>query len=604
MININTIIAFNRIDTSYHINTMYTNANNNISYDLERDIDHIDERPLQKTLWLEFIETPVIKLMVISLFGLIFGGLFQFTGIWVGATKLLCLSALFFALRHNIGLKSAFIISWVFGTAVTLAGMNWLFTAMHTIGGLPAWIAGIAMLLFGLLLGAFNGVAGLSFEWIKRRTHRFTIPFVATWTLGEWLRTWVFTGMPWMTTGYGFLDTPLTGIAPALGVLGVSAASCMLAVCIVRLMFGEPFESALTKTSLFNSAKLDTIPNYFKNIKRFQTVKVIFLILSMCTLCVFSGKSFYTKPYGKPLVVNLLQGNIPQRLKFDNESRWNHMEIYANLALSQSAHLTVMPETAFPSWEAVPTEILEKIQSVSGTLVVGNIGKTAQGYTNRLETPFVLNRPSFDSSANFDKLSNKKAPTKKAPTLNQMSQLPKSFDKPWVYDKRHLVPFGEHIPLGFRWFVNMMSIPLASLAVGDLKMPHLVVNGLNIAANICYEEIFAHEWRKRAAKANILLNASNFGWYGDSSVFNQHINIARMRALEFQKPYLSATNNGATLFVNSEGQVTVAAVNTATVLSGTVQGMSGVTPYAIWGDWGIVTFMFGLLLLVFFTSRR
>ena len=267
---------------------MYKRTNNNINYDLERDLDHIDEHRLQKPFWLEFIETPTIKLMVVALFGLVFGGLFQFTGLWLGAVKLLCLAALFFALRRNIGLKSAFIISWVFGTAVTLAGMSWLFTAMHTMGELPAWIASIAMLLFGLLLGFFNGIAGLTFEWIKRRTHRFTLPFVATWTLGEWLRTWVFTGMPWMTTGYGFLDTPLTGIAPILGVLGVSAASCVLAVCIVRLLFGEPFESALTRTSLFNSAKLDTIPSYFKNIKRFQTVKVTFFnSISVCFVYIF-----------------------------------------------------------------------------------------------------------------------------------------------------------------------------------------------------------------------------------------------------------------------------------------------------------------------------
>jgi apolipoprotein N-acyltransferase len=569
---------------------MYTSSNHDI------DLQHTaDEDTDTIPLWREFIETPSVKLIAISLVGLIFGGLFQFTGIWLGAIKLLCLSALFFVLRTNVGVKSAFIFSWVFGASVTLGGMNWLFTAMHDIGGLPNWIAGLAMLLFSLLLGSFNGLAGATFEWIKHRTYRFTIPFVATWTLAEWLRTWVLTGMPWMSTGYGFLDTPLTGIAPVFGVLGISAASALLAVCIIRLVFGEPFETALSKFSQYNSTKPDRIPNYFKHLKRFQPTKVIFLILSLCILSIYSGKTHHTKPYGAPLSVSLLQGNIPQSLKFDRESRWNHMEIYANLAVSRPAQLTVMPETAFPTWEEVPNEIFNRIQQIPGTLVVGNIGQTKQGYTNRLEAPFLTNTPLISTI---------KPPSKKSTNNTSAVNTVSESKSSWIYDKQHLVPFGETIPTGFRWFVNMMSIPLASLSTGNTKSPHLKVADLNIAANICYEEIFAHEWRKRAAQAHVLLNASNFGWYGDSSVLNQHVNIARMRALEFQKPYLSATNNGSTLFAQANGEVTVAPRNTAAVLSGAVQGMSGFTPYSIWGDWGIVAVMLALLSLVFLAGRR
>lgn len=573
---------------------MYIPPNNysgNTDFDLEPNlhefytIDDINTVVSRKKMVLKWLKHPKIILISSILIGLLFGFLFQFTGLWLGLIKLLCLSLIYFILCRNIGLKSAFILSWSFGTAATVTGMGWLLTAMHTIAGLPILIAMLALLLFSLLLGAFNGIAGLSFEWLKRKTHRFTIPFVTTWTLGEWLRTWVLTGMPWMTTGYGFLDTPLTGIAPVLGVLGVSTASILLSVCIVRLTIGEPFETALNKFSLFNSARPDSIPNYFKQLKRFKREHVSLLILFIAMLCIYSGKYPHTHPYGNPLTVSLLQGNIPQRLKFDPDSLKKHMALYADLAISKPADLIVMPETAFPHWDQVPLELFDRLKKIPGTLIVGNIGKTIEGYTNRLEAPFILNTDINKPIRSKQKIFNTQY-------------------KPWVYDKYHLVPFGEYIPPGMDWFIHMMSIPLSNLTTGYSQSRPLNVNGLNIAANICYEEIFPHEWKKRAAKAHILLNASNFGWYGNSSVFNQHINIAKMRSLEFQKPYLSATNNGATLFANYDGTVTVATTNTLLLLSGTVQGRSGMTPYAIWGDWGIVVLMFGLLISSLLFSRR
>ncbi len=459
-----------------------------------------------------------------SLAGAVFGALFHLTDAWAIAIKWLCLAAAFIAVRRCDSQTSALLTGWAWGAGATLTGMGWLYIAMHDVGGMPAWMAAIAMVLFSLLLGVFNGFSALGATLLKHRTHAFVLPFVACWVLGEWLRTWVLTGLPWMSVGYGFLDTPLTGLASSLGVMGMSAAAVLLGVCTAQLL-------------------------------NRQRIKAFIGGAGVLAACYFAGQTQYTNPFGAPLTAALLQGNVPQDLKFDPVAKLTYMRRYADLVAQSTAQLTVMPETALPALQStLPNDIVATLKAARGTQLIGLAGEIEGRYTNRMATPFVA------SSA-----------------------------APWVYDKHHLVPFGEMIPTGFQWFVNMMNIPLSSMGRGAAGQANLTVDGLSIAPNICYEEIFAHEWRERGGQAHVLLNVSNFGWYGDSTALPQHAGIARMRALEFQKPYLSATNNGATLAVLPNGAVQAQlANNTQGTLNVTVQGMAGQTPYSRWGDWAVV----------------
>jgi apolipoprotein N-acyltransferase len=459
--------------------------------------------------------------------GAVFGAVFHLTDSWAIAIKLLCIAAAFIAVRSAGSKRSALLTGWVWGAGATLTGMGWLYVAMHDVGGMPAWMAGIAMVLFSLLLGVFNGAAALGAAWMKTVSRAYALPFAACWVLGEWLRTWVLTGLPWMSVGYGFLDTPLTGVASSLGVLGVGAAAVLLAVCTAQLL----------------------------NRQRF---KAIFGAGLVWLVCHFAGQTAYTAPIGAPLTVALLQGNVPQHLKFDPTASLGYMRRYAQMAAQSKAALTVMPETALTApLHRVPDDVLATLKGATGTQLIGIAGELGGQYTNRMATPF-------------------------AP-------------KAWVYDKSHLVPFGEAIPTGFQWFVDMMKMPLSSMGRGSESQRNLQLGELNIAPNICYEELFAHEWRARGAQAQVLLNVSNFGWYGDSTALPQHAGIARMRALEFQKPYLSATNNGTTLALLPNGEVQAQlAKNTQATLNVTVQGMKGETPYSRGGDW----LMAGLALLV------
>ena len=171
------------------------------------------------------------------------------------------------------------------------------------------------------------------------------------------------------------------------------------------------------------------------------------------------------------------------------------------------------------------------------------------------------------------------------------------------YDKWHLVPFGEFIPRGFRWFTDLMNIPLGDFARGVLNPPSFAAAGQRVAPNICYEDLFGEELARRfvdeALAPTVLANVSNMGWFGDSSAIVQHLNISRLRALELQRPLIRATNTGATAVVDHRGQVRAElAPHTRGVLLSSVQGREGLTPYARWaahaGLWPL--WALGLLL--------
>jgi apolipoprotein N-acyltransferase len=181
------------------------------------------------------------------------------------------------------------------------------------------------------------------------------------------------------------------------------------------------------------------------------------------------------------------------------------------------------------------------------------------------------------------------------------------------YDKHHLVPFGEFIPLGARWFINLMHIPLGDFTRGQEIQAAMPVKDQWILPNICYEDLFGEEiaHQLRAAQqqgkpvASVLLNVSNIAWFGDTIALPQHLQISQMRTLETGRPMLRATNTGATAIINAQGQVVAAlpAFERAT-LSGQVQGMQGQTPYILFGNFLPVGLACSLLLLLWLRARR
>ena len=282
--------------------------------------------------------------------------------------------------------------------------------------------------------------------------------------------------------------------------------------------------------------------------------------------------------------MTLLQGNIPQEEKFQpNTGVPAALDWYGAQLQASRSSLTIAPETALALLPAQLPEgywqaLEQRFASAGQAALVGvPLGSYSDGYTN--------------SVVGFK-------PGQKTP---------------WRYDKHHLVPFGEYIPPLFRWFTQMMNIPLGDFNRGVLPQPTFDWQGQRLAASICYENLFGEEMAKQftdpARAPTMLFNVSNLGWFGEHLAMEQHLQIARMRALEFDRPFLLATNTGQTAIVDHRGQVSHALPSHITgALTGEVQGRTGITPYAAWvsrwGLWPLWLLATSGLLLVLWTGRR
>ena len=444
--------------------------------------------------------------------------------------SLLCIAALA-ALVWRAAPRRAALLGWLFGSAWLGAGVWWLFISLHRYGGLPAWLAALAVALLCMGLSLYLALAlALFARWRSGRAALDVALFAALWLLAELARTVIFTGFPWLASGYAQIDGPLAAWAPWLGVNGIGMLSALLGALLALAWH-----------------------------RRSLTLLGLALLLPAASALV--GAREFSASSGE-LSVSLLQGNVPQDEKFTLEYVPQALAWLVHAASQARGELVVAPETAVP---LLPEQLAElapdywpglraRFESGRQAALIGvPLGDEIAGYTNSV----------FGLSAATRGVA------------------------PYRYDKVHLVPFGEFIPSGFRWFTQMMNIPLGDFARGPLNAPSFVVRGQRIAPNICYEDLFGAELAQRFADAasapTIFANLSNIGWFGDTIAVPQHLNISRMRTLEFQRPMLRATNTGATAIVDHRGQVLAQLPPfTQGVLEGRVQGRDGITPFAWW----------------------
>jgi apolipoprotein N-acyltransferase len=277
--------------------------------------------------------------------------------------------------------------------------------------------------------------------------------------------------------------------------------------------------------------------------------------------------------------VRLLQGNVPQNLKFADGGMALAEAAYLPLLTgTQAADLVVLPESVFPlPLSHLPDSALDALTDLPrrGTALIFGIF---------IEEP-------------------------RGHYFNSAVGLSPAGGPPQRYSKRHLVPFGEFIPWGFRWFVDLMHIPIGDQQRGDRYQVPLALAGQRIAVNICYEDLFGAEirqaWRDPTLAPTLLLNLSNLGWFDDSLALPQHLQISRLRALETGRPVLRATNTGATAIIDVRGRVSAQLpFLTRGVLSGEVRGYAGDTPYLRWGDAPALAMMALLGLLAVMAGWR
>jgi apolipoprotein N-acyltransferase len=420
-----------------------------------------------------------------------------------------------------------------FGFAWLAAGTWWLFISMHRYGGLPAPLAAFAVLALSAFLALYLAAAMAFFARFKRgQPLADALLFGALWLAAELARGVLFTGFPWIASGYSQVDAPLAALAPWIGVYGLGA---VLAALAAGLAFAGGFGRQVAA-------------------------------LVMIALGLFAATRLerdFTTSAGR-IGVTLIQTNVAQDEKFAPERLPEALLWLEGALVAAPGPLVVAPETAIPllpdqlgddAWQRFVKPFRD---SERGALIGLPLGSYEAGYTN------------------------------------SVAGLSKEGPRPFYrYDKQHLVPFGEFIPPGFRWFTEMMAIPLGDFARGPAVPPSFAFAGQRIGPNICYEDLFGEELAQRfgdeAATPTLLANLSNIGWFGDTIAIDQHLNISRLRSLELQRPMLRATNTGATAAIDHRGRVLAQlAPFTRGTLQVEVEGREGLTPYARWaGVWGL-----------------
>lgn len=392
--------------------------------------------------------------------------------------------------------RSAFRSGWIFGSGFFIAGVSWVYVSIHYHGGMSAVIAALMTLAFCIGLGLLFALQFYAYKRLFK--YPSAVGFAALWIGFEWLRSWLFTGFPWLYLGYAWIDTPLAKLAPHGGVWLVSSAAVSLALLIaygIQHRSAKPFVLAL---ALFGTASL--LPQQAINTS------------------------------GRAIDVALIQPNISQSLKWQQSHFDEHIRTLSQLTLeAESAQWIIWPETAIPrlintSFETL-SPLLAELEQRNQILVSGfprrEWSEPADGWTY----------------------------------LNSLGTLT---GFPSVYDKQRLVPFGEYIPLEqwLRGAIEFFNLPMSSFSLPSKPQGTLQVGDQQVAAAICYEIAYPELVRAGVtADASLIITLSNDTWFTGSHAPAQHLQIARMRALENHRWLIRSTNNGLTAVINPQGQI-------------------------------------------------
>lgn len=449
--------------------------------------------------------------------------------------------------------KRAFIIGEAYGMGLWCVGAFWLYTSIHDYGDTPAWLALILIAIMGLGMGLFHGFLALAFN---RMVGKQPFSFAALWILQEWLKTWLFTGFPWLFVGYAFTEQYwISSLAPVVGVFAVSFVAVLLAASAVELLRRRAGYAIATVGLLVISTSLWLI------------------------------NPQWTKPKGTPdLSVSLIQGNIPQDLKWLTEYQVETLKIYATLTRSEwGRDIVLWPESSIPMFQ---------------TEAIGFINEMVK-MAKANDTTWITGIPYKDEAA-FDPTADKYAPF-----YNSVIALGAEADG--LYKKQRLVPFGEYIP--FEGMLDILpdlagSQEILSYSRGSDQQSPLRVRGHNIGTAICYEVAYPDTTRKNAIGTDFLLTISNDAWFGTSAGPLQHLQMVQMRALENGRWFMRATNTGVTAIIDHKGRIVERAPQfERTVLRGNIQARVGNTPFMNWGNYPILIFITLLLLLSYLGKR-
>ncbi len=447
---------------------------------------------------------------------------------------------LFMAWRSSTPGRAAW-QGFLFGLGQYGFGVSWIFVSMHDYGGASVYEATGLTALFTVCMALYPALAGwLAVRFFQgSRVFRLILVYPAIWMAVEWLRGWFLTGFTWLQVGYSQTDTLLAGYAPVLGSYGVGWLTVMLAGMVLVLLHGR------------------------RRTRRFVAAGVLLIVGGGLLLKPVN----WSEPAGESFRVTLLQGNIPQDAKWQPAFQRQTLLHYADMTRQHwDSRLVVWPETAIPAlYHQVRDSFLPGLQTEA----------------RQHGTDLLIGVPYLDET-----------------THQYYNALLGLGEKTGFYFKRHLVPFGEYLPLRplFGFILDILEIPLSDFAAGTAAQPALQAAGHPLAASICYEDIFGQESLQGLPDARYLVNVTNDAWFGHSMAPYQHVQMARMRALETARYLLRATNTGVSALIAPDGRIlNQAPLFETSDVTGSIQPLQGITPYIRWGDSAFVVLLAGAL---------
>lgn len=444
--------------------------------------------------------------------------------------------------------KHAFFYGGIFGFAYFLAGLWWVYKAFSGhIGFHPSIAFGLTALFCAFL--ALIPATTCSIAYCFKSYHARLFALAALWSLAEWLRSWLLTGFPWLLHGYSQIpDYIFSGWAPIIGVVGIGLVlHCFIACCL-----------ALVKLSNSHRIKI--------------TVGMAFLLLAPAGV-----NNFWAWTYSSgEMSAALVQGNVKQDLKWDEARTIQALRDYLDMVNSVDDPIIVLPETAFPLYfDDLPLNYIKGMRQAAGknngTVIAGAFIQDEQD--NSYNSALIIEEYKIN-----------------------------------YYHKTHLVPYGEFFPVPdfLRELLKANGLPFSDLSPGRHKMPVALPNGFFAGLSICYEIAFGDELREQLPMANVLINITNDGWFDDSIMPMQHLQIAQARALESGRWVLRSANTGITAIIDDKGQIVKALPRQILgILKGNIKLRAGVTPYILLGDIAsVVVCVFILLGLIMVLLRN
>ncbi len=449
----------------------------------------------------------------------------------VGAASVASL-ALLLLLLSNCSPGAAFVRGWFFGVGLFGSGASWVYVSIHVYGFAPVPLAVFLTLLFCLGLALLSAVTCYIYKRVLAHDGYLSLAvFPALWVLGEWLRTWLLSGFPWLFIGYSQIDGPLHGWAPVLGVFGISYLLALSAVCVFLWLQGRR--------------------NYW------LLVPGLAPWLAGPLLATIS----WVTPLNDELTVGMVQANVAQEEKWLPSKTAEHISLHEKLTEALwGKQIIVWPEAAIPMLHANAQPILDQLDQ-----------RAQQG-----NSTFFTGIPYLNSDGTY---------------YNSIVALGRGDG---VYFKRRLVPFGEYVPMEniLRGLIDFFNLPTSHFTPGPAEQGFLQAGDLKVAPFICYEVVYPNLLPTGDTPLpDFLLTISNDTWFGASIGPLQHLQMARMRALELGRSMLRSTNNGVSALIDANGAITARTAQfTQEVLTGSIQLYSGKTPYARFGNGALLLF--------------